>query len=181
MAPNTRDHSNTLRSKTSNNMITSLANRGITSNELVDTLNISVKNKWVTTKQTIEHIIATIEGWVSTRIYCDKEIYKGMYQKALAQWTILKHQIETINKDIHMIKKRPSEWVKITQHYYKWLCTLLALWEKKVTESAVYPEQKIWFDTQDWNKETEWLLNQVAIMENISHKVNDILYMNQLA
>ena len=118
---NKRDHASTMRSKKSNNLIASLAHLEITSSDLTNTFAFNVKDKWVTTKQTIENIAGTVEGWLSTRVYCDKETYKGMYQDTLKQWTILKHKIESIISNINTMKKKPHELPNVIGNFYNGL------------------------------------------------------------
>lgn len=180
MPTKTVNHSSSIQSTESKELVASLANQAITRNALVDTFNVTVKNQSVTTKQTIEHIAATIDWWVSTRVYCDKDVYKWMYQKVLAQGTILKHQIETMKKHMNTMKKKTTELSKITENYYNGLCNLVTSWENKVKESTFYPDNKIGFNTNDWNAEIESLYQKVDVMNKIGHTVEDILYMNQL-
>ena len=181
MASNTISYVTTWLSQKSKNVVSGLVDLSKINTALVDNLNFSVKNKWVTTKQTIEAIAATIEGWLSTRVHCDKEIYKGMYQDTLKQWTILKHKIESIISNMNTMKKKPHELQNVTGNFYNGLQRLLLQWERKVNESAVYPDEKIWFDTQDWNYEMKDLKEKKDMMTWMSHRVEDILYMNQIA
>lgn len=181
MALNTRSYVTTWLSQRSKNVVSGLVDLSKINTALVDNLNFSVKNKWVTTKQTIEAIAATIEGWLSTRVHCDKETYKNMYQDILKQWTILKHKIESIISNMNTMKKKPHELQNVVGNFYNWLQRLLLQWERKVNESSVYPDEKIWFDTQDWNDEIKDLMEKKDMMTWMSHKVEDILYMNQIA
>lgn len=180
MAANTREHTTAILSQKSRNVANWLTDLSKINNELVDTFAFSVINKWVTTKQTIEKVAATIEWWLSTRVYCDKEVYKGMYQKVLEQWTVLKHKIEHLKDISHSLDKKPTDLQKITANYYAWLCNLVTLWERKVNEVNVYPEKKVGFDTQDWSDEVDALQAKVGVMSSMNRKIEDILYMNHL-
>jgi cell division protein FtsB len=173
------DHSATIQWPESKNLIAGLAHLAVTKSNIVDTFATNLKQKWVTTKQTIEVIFATIEWWASTRIYCDKDVYKGMYQKLLAEWTILKHQIEHLNNNIATIQKKPKDLYNII-NFYHWLSSLLKIWERKIQEASVYPEAKIWFDTKDWNKEMNTLLEKDEGISNVSKTVKNTLYMNNI-
>ena len=79
------------------------------------------------------------------------------------------------------MKKKPHELQNVTGNFYNGLQRLLLQWERKVNESAVYPDEKIWFDTQDWNYEMKDLKEKKDMMTWMSHRVEDILYMNQIA
>ena len=175
------NHPNTLQSQQSKNLSAILANLAMAQSELWDTLNASIKDKWTTTKETIKNILGTIKGWAAKRVYCDKDMYKNMYQKMLEQWTIIKHQIETIISHLPKMKKKPAELWKITSNYYNGLCNLLQNWEKKVNESMVYPDKNIWFNVCDWDVEMKWLDEKADIMNSMQHKIEDILYMNHIA
>jgi hypothetical protein len=173
------DHSATIQWPDVKNLIASLTHLAITNSDIVDNFAVNLKDKWVTTKQTIDAIAATIDWWVSRRVYCDKDVYKGMYQRLLAEWTILRHQIEHINNNIDTMQKKPKDLYSIMNYYY-WLSTILQTWERKIQEATVYPEAKIWFDTNDWNREMTALLQKNEGMNNVSKKVKDTLYMNNM-
>ncbi len=180
MAPNTRNHAATIQWPESKNLIAIMAHLSETNSDLHNILgSATVAKKQYTTRQTLDNIYATIEWWVTKRVYCDKEKYRGKYTWLLEQWTILKHQIETIIANMNTLSKKPKNlWSVI--NYYNGLSRLLEIRDKKIHEINTYPEEKIWFDTEDRNTEVNSLLDKKMAMLNVSDYTKDILYMNKI-